>query len=78
MARFFDLVLAWLCGDTIVRFAAPTDDDGSAEELARLERRFLIGQQAGGDPQAGWLRQRIRELRARRGVDDPPARRSSK
>lgn len=51
-----------------------------ADELARLERRYLLGLQAGRDPQAGWLRRRIADLRDRRSTDtaSSPSQRSSK
>lgn len=72
--RHLEAMVSVLAGEPLVRFAAA--GEASREELARLERRYQLGQQAGGDPQAGWLRRRIAELRAR--LDRPPAPRSSK
>ena len=65
--RSIETALAVASGDRLVRFASlpgavDPDDD---ELLARLERRYEMGQHAGRDPQAGWLRRRIAELRAR-------------
>lgn len=66
--RSVETALAVASGDRLLRFAAfpgavdPDDDDVLLE---RLERRYEMGQQAGRDPQAGWLRRRIAELRAR-------------
>lgn len=62
MRRHLAVLVGWLAGDPVLRFAAPRDD--RARELERLERRYEMGQHAGGDPQAGWLRRRIAELRA--------------
>lgn len=75
MILVVEAFVAALAGEPLVRFA--DDADGSRAELARLERRYLMGQQAGGDPQAGWLRRRIAELRAL--LDQSPSsQRSSK
>lgn len=75
MSRLLDATVAALAGEPLVRFAATPE--GSRDELARLERRYEMGRHAGRDPQAGWLRRRIAELRERLSTSSP-SQRSSK
>lgn len=53
--------------------AVPTDLAQLRVLLGQLERRYEIGQQAGGDGQAGWLRNRIVELRRLIAAGEGPA-----
>lgn len=74
MGRHLEALVAVLAGEPIVRFAATPE--GSRDELARLERRYEMGRHAGRDPQAGWLRRRIAELREVLSASSPSQRSS--